>query len=307
MANSTESRVLEHYGEFVAKVFDRVSLATNAVSPELREPVEHHLATLAQSKGIRPALVKAASEISKWTPTDILNRAAAVQLVHESTLVIDDILDDSPKRRGIDSVMAKYGKVIAAAVAAELNAIALEYIDDDWESRALSRSLMRRLCVAEAVQERERFTARPVAIETWQKIELGDTGAIFNFALGLGGIEPAGYPAAEAMAYLRHGLDDIDDLLDETGDQADVRDRVPTLLTCFTAGETSDHLIAAVPAALEWLRPLLALYKSPGNESRWESPMRPFFDDFAATWQSLSIASKKHNQKSRIVALESGL
>ena len=82
---------------------------------------------------------------------------------------------------------------------------------------------MRRLCVAEAVQERERFTARPVAIETWQKIELGDTGAIFNFALGLGGIEPAGYPAAEAMAYLRHGLDDIDDLLDETGDQADVR------------------------------------------------------------------------------------
>jgi hypothetical protein len=110
------------------------------------------------------------------------------------------------------------------------------------------------------------------------------------------------------MAYLRHGLDDIDDLLDETGDQADVRDRVPTLLTCFTGGETSDHLIAAVPAALEWLRPCLARYKSPGNESRWESPMRPFFDDFAATWQNLSIVSeKKHNQRSRIVALESGL
>src|SRR6266481_5818366 len=184
------SCVTDHYGAFIAKVFDRVRMATNGVSPELREPVAHHLATLAHSKGVRPALVKAASEISKWTPIDIINRAAAVQLVHESTLVIDDILDDSPKRRGEDSVMAKYGKVIAAATAAELNTVALQHIDDDWQSRALSRSLMRALCVAETIQERERFTSRPVAIETWKRIARGDTGAIFNFAMGLGGIEP---------------------------------------------------------------------------------------------------------------------
>ena len=102
-------------------------------------------------------------------------------------------------------------------------------------------------------------------------------------------------------------IDDIDDLLDDAGDQADVRDRVPTLLTCFTAGETSDHLIAAVPAALEWLRPLLAHFKSPGNEFRWESPMKPFFDDFAATWQVLAGVSNKHNGRTRLVNLESCL
>src|SRR5205809_514857 len=82
--------------------------------------------------------------------------------------------------------------------------------------------------IAEALQERERFTRRPLRIETWTAIARGDTGGIFDLAMAAGGIEPATFWPGRAIAYLRHGLDDVDDILDEHGDQADVRDRVPT-------------------------------------------------------------------------------
>ncbi len=43
----------------------------------------------------------------------IINVAVAVELTHLATLVHDDIIDDAPLRRGVESTQSKYGKKVA--------------------------------------------------------------------------------------------------------------------------------------------------------------------------------------------------
>lgn len=271
------SAVHDAYGQFTSVVLaDAWKLAEAGLSPELREAGLYHLATMDASKGVRPALAKAAAECAAGhalPEPELTRRGVCVQLVHEAMLVIDDALDESPRRRGRESLYHREGRVIATAVAAEFSTLAVELIDDDAAARSLCRALIREVCVAETLQERGRFMARPTPLEFWEQIARGDTGAIFRLALELGGwSDPA---IGHALAYLRHGVDDIEDLLDPDGDQADVRDRVPTLPSCFTTATTLEGLRAAIPRAREHLR-------------RWTrptgmpAPFAPFFADFAA-------------------------
>jgi hypothetical protein len=265
-----------------------IAIVGERLDSRLHEEARHHLATLGKSKGMRPALVLAAAQMSRWPIDDrLVDRAAAVQLVHEAMLIADDVFDSSQKRRGADTLFARFGKVRATVTGWAFATLAAELVDNDKSLRRTVREITVRGCVAEAMQERERYTARPFPLETWKAIARGDTGGIFELALAAGGIEPAGFWPGEAMAYLRHGLDDVDDILDRAGDQADVRDRVPTLLTCFTAATTRRGLMRAIPAAMAFLRPMLTPPRSLGWAERWDEPLRPFFADFATTWRAL--------------------
>lgn len=62
---------------------------------------------------IRPFLVRISYEQGSRRFSDILPIAAAIELVQISTLVIDDVLDESPLRNGKASVCAKWGRNVA--------------------------------------------------------------------------------------------------------------------------------------------------------------------------------------------------
>jgi geranylgeranyl pyrophosphate synthase len=287
-----ESSVMRTYGDFVSSVFARLRvLVRDNCSRELSEPLEYQLSTMERSKGVRPALVAAAARMTAGHLSNLLDRGAGIQAIHEFTLIIDDILDDSPMRRGKQSLRTAYDPIIAGCVAAELDALAEQIFDDDPEMRRQIRWFKREVSVAETIQIQESFGTRPFPLNRWQRIALGDTGSLFELALSAGGLFARGSRQLEAMAYLRHGLDDIDDVLDEDGDQADVRDGIPTLLTVFTAGESLGELLSVIGHALEWLRPFLSEYRVQGAEPRWELSLKPFFDDFAVAWKKLRAQS----------------
>lgn len=288
-----ESAVMQSYGDFVLSAFARLrDLVRDNCSEELRDPLEYQLSSMEYSKGVRPALVAAAARMTTGHLANLLDRAAGIQAIHEFTLIIDDILDDSPMRRGKQSLRTAYDPIVAGCVAAELDALAEQIFDDDPDMRRQIRWFKREVSVAEAIQIQESFGTRPFPLNRWQRIALGDTGSLFDLALSAGGVFARHSRQLEAMAYLRHGLDDIDDVLDEDGDQADVRDGIPTLLTVFTNGESRRELLSVVGDALDWLRPFLSDYDLPGSEPRWELSLRPFFDDFAATWKKLLSESE---------------
>jgi geranylgeranyl pyrophosphate synthase len=271
------SAIRDEYGEFTAQVFARVwDLAKTRVSPELRDDALYHLATLEASKGMRPALVMAAARAAPGPlpVRALLVRGASVAMLHEATLIMDDVLDESPRRRGCESLFHRAGRVVATAVAAELATLAVELVDHDAPARELCRTLIREVCVAETLQERNRNAARPTHIELWMRIARGDTGAIFRLAMALGGCNCRAL--GDALAYLRHGLDDLEDLTEADADFADVRDGVPTLPSCFTSATTLEGLRGVIPECRDWLRGWLT------RPARWPS-FDPFFDDFAAS------------------------
>lgn len=77
----------------------------------LYEPIKYILGL--GGKRVRPALVFAIGEILKLPQPDLKKAALAVEAFHNFTLVHDDIMDNSDKRRGQDTVHKKWDQNIA--------------------------------------------------------------------------------------------------------------------------------------------------------------------------------------------------
>lgn len=72
-------------------------------------------------KLIRPVLTLCASEVTgKRHNVCALDAAVALEMIHVSSLILDDIIDESPKRRGIGSLHKKYGYDVAIVSAGML-------------------------------------------------------------------------------------------------------------------------------------------------------------------------------------------
>ena len=68
-------------------------------------------------KRIRPALVVVSGQIFGADRSDLLNPAAAIEILHNSTLIIDDIIDHSEFRRDEPTCWNEYGTSIAQCTA----------------------------------------------------------------------------------------------------------------------------------------------------------------------------------------------
>src|SRR3989440_9698388 len=109
-------------------------LAELALTPELHGQAESvRYALTMGGKRVRPVICLATAEAAGAGPEDALPAAAAVELVHNFSLVHDDLpaLDNDDVRRGNPSVWARHGEAIAVlagdALLAEAFRLALSY------------------------------------------------------------------------------------------------------------------------------------------------------------------------------------
>jgi len=82
------------------------------------EDIEEALVTLARSGGklLRPAfffLFAQLGDEEKQEKQQLLKIAASLEILHMATLIHDDIIDDSPLRRGAVTIQSQYGKDVA--------------------------------------------------------------------------------------------------------------------------------------------------------------------------------------------------
>lgn len=70
-------------------------------------------------KRLRPVLTMLGAELFDGRPEDVLNAAAAVEYIHTSSLIFDDLpcMDDSPHRRGKLALHEKFGEGLSTLVA----------------------------------------------------------------------------------------------------------------------------------------------------------------------------------------------
>ncbi|HLS33639.1 MAG TPA: polyprenyl synthetase family protein, partial [Brevibacterium sp.] len=83
-----------------------------AQSDRLPHEASHHLMR-AGGKRVRPLLVLLAAELGDGTAPEVLDAAAAVELIHLATLYHDDVMDDAPVRRGAPSAHEVWGNSVA--------------------------------------------------------------------------------------------------------------------------------------------------------------------------------------------------
>jgi geranylgeranyl pyrophosphate synthase len=154
-----------------------------------------------------------------------------VELLHNMSLIIDDLLDGSAERRGIATIHCRFGRLPALMASGYLVADAFDTVaDDPFATRHLSE-LLRRLGSAECLQWRLR--RQPLGVEDWRRIAGEDTGSMFEICAVLGARSQRLRQYGHLLGVLYHGCDDVGDQrgLEALGGggEDDLRDGILTL------------------------------------------------------------------------------
>jgi geranylgeranyl diphosphate synthase, type I len=237
--------VLERTRGLVAPALHR-AIAT--LSDEVRPVAEYHfgwrdaegnLVDHDGGKGIRPALAVLSAE-AVGAPSEFgIPGAVAVELVHNFSLIHDDVVDNDAERRHRPSVWALFGIGKAVIVGDALLALAGQALLDAGrvldagggaDEAAVARSARR---IADSTAKMIAGQALDMAFEqtdgvglgACEEMEAGKTGALLSCASAIGA-EFAGADGALVAALARFGLElglafqAVDDVLGIWGDPA---------------------------------------------------------------------------------------
>jgi geranylgeranyl pyrophosphate synthase len=200
-------------------------------SEEMRAPLEWQF--FGGSKYFRPLTVFSCHRAmhSGAIAPQVLNSALVVELFHNVSLIIDDIVDKSPTRRGRATLHARFGELSALMTAGYIVADGYLQVKDDPQAIALFSELLKRLGVAECMQWRLRRT--PLGMADWKKIAAEDTGSMFEVCACLGERSGRLRRFGGLLGLLYHGCDDVGDLRGSAalggGGEEDLRDGILTL------------------------------------------------------------------------------
>lgn len=127
------------------------SLFTNKVSS-----VDVLLKFLAERKGkmMRPLLVLLTAKCFGTVPESVYHLAASIELLHQGSLIHDDVIDESDKRRGKDSANAIYDNRLAVLLGDYVVSMGLKEITmtDNIRSVGTISSLIGTLSEGEIIQ-----------------------------------------------------------------------------------------------------------------------------------------------------------
>lgn len=191
--------------------------------PDLRDAALHY--PKAGGKRLRPAMALLACEAAGGTRDEAVPFAVAVELVHDFSLVHDDIMDRDLLRRGLPTVHAKWGEATAILAGDALLAKAFEVVAEGSGAEPVRlRALLdlatstRALCEGQALDMA--FESEDgVSPDDYLHMISGKTGRLFEVACRGGAYYAGGadavvkpleaYGAAFGQAFQVH-----DDLLD---------------------------------------------------------------------------------------------
>jgi geranylgeranyl diphosphate synthase type I len=182
-------------------------------------------------KRLRPALAMLACEAAGGKREDALYAGIAVELVHNFSLVHDDIMDRDELRRGQPAVHVKWGEPAAILAGDALFAKAFEAVDLAPVGADLKAAMLHELAVATRKlcegQQRDMELQAAVGASPAEYFEMihGKTGRLYECAARLGGLS-ARAPTARVDALatygkaLGRGFQVRDDVLGVVGDEA---------------------------------------------------------------------------------------
>ncbi len=188
---------------------------------------------LGRSKYFRPATVFACRQAVSpgRIEQDIIRRAAAVEMAHNVSLIVDDILDRSRFRRGMLTLHCRFGLLPALMASGYITAEAFQLCSGYPFGIHRLAELLKRLAAAESIQWRLR--RQPLGVEDWRYLAGEDTGTMFEACACFGTGDERLRTYGGLLGTLYHGCDDVGDVrgavaLGGGGDQ-DLRDGILTL------------------------------------------------------------------------------
>jgi geranylgeranyl diphosphate synthase type II len=242
---------------------------------KLAEAIRYAL--LAPGKRMRPILTLLAAEACGASHEAAMPAACAVEMVHTYSLVHDDLpaMDDDDLRRGQATCHKKFGEGLAILAGDALLTLAFETVAQNIRPAEVAAVCCVELAGAAGARgmvggQADDLSAGQTAggaLGVLESIHRRKTGAMFRAAMRMGGVVGGASPAAlesldEFGACLGLSFQIVDDLLDVSGDSAEVGKRVqkdadrgkltfPALLGVDESRRQAEQFIEQAVGALE--------------------------------------------------------
>ena len=224
--------MIAYWNDFpgMPEALEKVSGIIRSSSASENPVISSGLTALFSGKGklLRPGLFLMAARFGKPREKHY-KLAAALEMLHMATLIHDDVIDDSPLRRGLPTVHTRFGKRDAVLIGDYLLSrcflITAEYTSPQ-NSLNLSR-LISIICTMEIEQNNDRFRSN-VSLRSYLRKILGKSALLFSLACYAGAHE-AKAPQEVCQRLRRIGYNIgiafqiIDDILDYMGNEEVVR------------------------------------------------------------------------------------
>ncbi|MDS0221824.1 polyprenyl synthetase family protein [Haloarcula sp. S1AR25-5A] len=245
------------------QVEERLEAVLDSVEPdELADEVRH--VALSGGKRVRPTVTVLVCEALGGEPADAVDFAVGIELVHNASLVIDDIIDESELRRGSPAAWEAFGHGPAIIASDGLLGEAFALFSTDERAMQTVSESMVELGEGEAME----LVAEPTNEKEYMELARRKTGALFRAAAELGAIAADSDPyTIEAVGQYAERVGVAfqmrDDVLDATADAetlgkpagTDAEMERPSLVevTELTTEEANERARAESDAALESL------------------------------------------------------
>jgi len=287
-----------------------LAAASGDLAPELRRVVEYHWGwvdadgvrtpRLRAGKALRPTLALLAAEAVGADPSAALSGAAAVEMIHDFTLLHDDVMDEDRERRGRPTAWTCFGVGPAICAGDALVLLAPQVLLSDPGAHA-ARATTELLVATQAVIAGQAldlaFEHRvDVTVDAYLEMAGGKTGALLGGAAAIGAILGGG-SGAQVGALRAHGqalglaFQAVDDWLGIWGDPertgkpraSDLRQRKASLPIVMALG--ADGAIAS--EARGWM-----LADEPPSEAAIERAVG-WLDDLGAESATRAVARRE--------------
>ena len=200
----------------------------------------------AGGKRLRPLLTLLAAQFGDSKRPEIIEAAVVCELTHLATLYHDDVMDEAPLRRGVESANARWNNTVAILTGDYLFAKASDLLADlGPEAVRLQARTFERLVIGQ-ITETQGSTAGLTMLDHYLKVIADKTGSLIATSARFGALL-SGSPTEVIESLTRFGekigvvfqlADDVIDIESESNESGktpgtDLREGVPTLVTLF--------------------------------------------------------------------------
>ena len=203
----------------------------------------HHLVA-AGGKRLRPLLTLLTAQYGDSSRDGIIAAAVACEITHLATLYHDDVMDEAPLRRGVESANMRWGNTIAILTGDFLFAKSSDLLADLGPAAVrLQARTFERLVIGQ-IMETQGPNPGQDPLEHYLKVVADKTGSLISASARYGGMI-SGAPAditdtvtvfGEKIGVAFQLADDVIDIASESNQSGktpgtDLREGVPTLVT----------------------------------------------------------------------------
>lgn len=205
----------------------------------------------AGGKRLRPLLTLIAAQFGDPTKVGIIEAAVVCELTHLATLYHDDVMDEAPLRRGVESANNRWGNSVAILTGDYLFAKASQLLADlGPEAVRLQAKTFERLVIGQ-INETQGTTPGLSTIDHYLQVVSDKTGSLIATSARFGALISGAEP--EVVELLTKFGEKVgvafqvaDDLLDVQSDSTesgktpgtDLKEGVPTLVTLYAMAST---------------------------------------------------------------------